>query len=191
MKKIFLLFLCLASCTPIGALVSASSTAGKAASQDRGLSGAVHDWEIESQINHLWFQKDVDMFRALNLEVIEGRVLITGAVNTPDQRVEAVRLAWHADNVKEVINEIQINESYNWQNFIADSWIDTQLRTQLIFDNNILNINYSTEVINGIVYIIGVAQSQQELDIVINTALNIGGVKKVIPYVRIKGTEKK
>jgi len=49
-----------------------------------------------------------------------------------------------------------------------------------------LNLNYSVEVVNGIVYLIGIAQSQEELNSVINISENTYGVQNVINYVRLK-----
>ena len=44
------------------------------------------------------------------VEVHEGRVLLAGQVEHPAMRVEAVRLAWQVDGVREVIDEIQVAE---------------------------------------------------------------------------------
>jgi osmotically-inducible protein OsmY len=42
------------------------------------------------------------------------------------------------------------------------------------------------EVVNGIVYVIGIAQNQEELNSVINICQGTYGVKNVINYVRLK-----
>ncbi len=48
-------------------------------------------------------------------------------------------------------------------------------------------MNYSIETVNGVVYLIGVAQSQEELDRVINHARQISYVRRIVSHVRIKG----
>ena len=53
----------------------------------------------------------MNTFTKLNLTVNQGRVLITGIVQNPDDRVEAVRLAWQVEGVTQVINEIRVAES--------------------------------------------------------------------------------
>ena len=50
----------------------------------------------------------------------------------------------------------------------------------------IYNLNYSVEVVNGVVYLIGIAQNKKELDQVISISENTYGVKNVISYVRFK-----
>jgi osmotically-inducible protein OsmY len=129
----------------------------------------------------------VDMFRQVNLTVKEGRVLLTGVVSDPDFRVEAVRLAWQAEDVVEVINEIQVRDDYSWTQYGKDKWIGTQLRTTLTLDEYIQSINYTIEVVNGIVYLMGVGQDEKEIELVMGHARRINGVTQVISYVRVRG----
>ncbi|HOO50743.1 MAG TPA: BON domain-containing protein, partial [Alphaproteobacteria bacterium] len=82
---------------------------------------------------------------------------------------------------------IRIGESATLASFAKDTWISGQLRTQITFDKYIQSINYSIETVRGAVYLMGVAQSQDELDRVIDIARKIGGVKEVISYVKFLG----
>lgn len=56
----------------------------------------------------------------------------------------------------------------------------------MTFDKKILSINYTIETVNQIIYIMGIAQNQEELDRLIQHAKNIANVKKVVSYARIK-----
>ena len=62
----------------------------------------------------------------------------------------------------------------------------TKINAKLLLNKDILNLNYSVEVVNCIVYLIGIAQSQEELNSVINISENTYGVENVISYVRLK-----
>ena len=62
----------------------------------------------------------------------------------------------------------------------------TKINAKLLLDKDILNLNYSVEVVNGIVYLIGIAQNKEELESVINISENTYGVENVINYVRLK-----
>ena len=96
--------LALPACTAVGVATGLGAAGGIAAAQEGGLSRAAKDAQIQVQINNLWFQYDVDTFRKLDMTVNQGRVLITGVVQDPEHRVEAVRLAWQPSGVKQVIN---------------------------------------------------------------------------------------
>jgi osmotically-inducible protein OsmY len=193
MNKIFLLSLSflalmgLSAC--VGAAVGAGAAVGVAAAREGGVQSSIVDESIRLKISDRWFRHDVDMFNKLNLSVNQGRVLITGVVQKPEDRVEAVRLAWQVKGVKQIINEIQIGKDGNVGNFAEDAWIATQLRARFIFTKEIQSVNYSIEVVRGIVYLMGIAQNQRELDIALRTARTTQGVKQVISYVKLVGED--
>lgn len=179
--------LALGACTPLGVATGAGATVGMAAAGEGGISGAATDVRIRTQINESWFRHDVDMFRKVGLTVDQGRVLLTGIVQNPDHRVEAVRLVWQVEGVKQVINEIRVDESAGFVSYANDAWISANMRTSMTFDRNILSINYSIDTVDGTVYIMGVARDQAELDRVIALAKNIRGVKQVVSYAKMLG----
>jgi osmotically-inducible protein OsmY len=156
--------------------------------QERGFTGAVSDTAIRTEINALWINHNVKMASDVQLSVTEGRVLLTGKVDDPQLRVDAVRLAWQADGVREVINEVQVvSKEAGLQEYARDSWITTRLRTELLMDASVRSINYSIDVVGGTVYLMGIARSQAELDRVLNHARNLPYVKQVVNYVLLKG----
>ena len=175
-----------AGCSPIGAAAGAGAVGATAAQSEKGFRRSVADTEIRIAINDLWFKADEEMFRKVNLQVQEGRVLLTGNVRLPEQRVEAVRLAWQAPGVREVINEIEVNDTSGLSDLARDTWISTQLKTDLLFDQEVSSIDYSIETVNQVIYLMGVARSQVELDRVIGHAKDISYVRRVINYVLLK-----
>jgi osmotically-inducible protein OsmY len=167
-------------------IIGAGATGAVAASQERGLGGAVSDTQIRAAINYLWIDYNTEMYHQLNLNVQEGRVMITGVVPKQDMKEQAVKLAWQAKGVKEVIDEIIVDPKGTSGTYARDSWIAAQLKTKLLFDKNVYSINYSIETVRGEVYILGVAQDRHELDLVLNNARNIDYVRKVVSYVLLK-----
>ena len=168
-------------------VVGAGATAGVAAAEERGIDGAIDDIKIRTEINHLWFQKDVEMYRKVTLNISEGRVMLTGMVATEQARADAVRLSWQVSGVKEVLNEIKVvpaGES-GWDQ-ANDLWIQQKLKARLLTDGEIKNINYIVDVTDSVVYLLGIAQSGAELDRVIAHARDVSGVKRVISHVRQK-----
>ena len=176
--------LALGACAPV--VVGAGVTAGVAASQERGLKGAAADTKIRLEINRLWFEESTSLYAKISLQVQEGRVLLTGQVPGPEARVTAVRLAWQAEGVAEVINEIELGDKSSLLDAARDEWIAAQLRARLLGDAAIASINYSIETVNGTVYLIGIAQDQAELDRALDHARNIRYVRRVLNYMRLK-----
>ena len=193
MKKYILAVLSLSSlivagaCTPLGLATGAAAGVGTAASQEGGIGGAFTDAGIKAKINDAWLQYDIDTFSKLSTTVNQGRVLLTGVVQNPEDRVEAVRLVWQVGGVKQVMNEIRVADSEGAPGFVRDKWITTRLRTALTFEKNVQSLNYSIDTVQGVVYLMGVAMNQPELDKVTQIARTIPNVKQVVSYVKMVG----
>lgn len=158
-------------------------TAGSAATEERGLKGAVDDSKIRATINHLWFQRDHVMFGNMHLAVYEGRVLLTGLAPTPEARQTAVHLASTAAGVREVIDEIQVQDHTVGVDYTRDVMITNELRSKLLFDRDVKNVNFSVDSVNGIVYLFGVARDRGEMDRVIGHARNVEYVRRVVNHI--------
>lgn len=174
----------LSGCVPLAA--GAGATGATVATQERGVKGAISDNAIRARINGLWFDHDEKMYRKVTLSVSEGRVMLTGRVDSAQMMADAVRLAWKANGVKEVINEIQVNDEDGVGAFFKDAWILTQLKTKLAFDDRVSSRNYSIDAVSGVVYLLGIAKDEDELQRVTNHAKNLGYVRKVVSHVRLR-----
>ncbi|MBB4264469.1 BON domain-containing protein [Roseospira visakhapatnamensis] len=176
----------LAACSPAGLAVGAGASMATAATEERGLSGYADDAAIQLAINQLWLDHDSDLFLAADITVREGRVLLTGEVPRPEHRVEAARLAWRAEGVRAVINELRVDDTATLVDAAADAAIAQKLKARLLLDEKVRSINYSVDVVNGTVYLLGVAQSRDTLDRAIAYARDMRGVREVVAHVRIK-----
>lgn len=185
-----MLMLVLGACSFEGTVIGAGAGVGIMASQERGLGQAIDDQAIRIQINDGWLQYSERMYRLLTLQVQEGRVLVSGVVPEQEMRLEAIRIAWQPEGVREVINEVRVEEQTGGvDDFALDTWISTELKAKLVFDKEVSSINYSIETVHGVVYLMGVAQSPIELDRVVEHARNIAYVERVVSYVRLNQPE--
>ena len=166
--------------------VGAGATVATAAAEERGVSGAASDLGTTANITALWIKYDSSLVSDLDVTVIEGRALLTGTVPTAARRLEAVRLTWRAAGVRTVINEIQVSRSEGMSGLARDSWITTQLVSRLSFDRKVDYINYSIETVNRVVYVMGIAQDQAEIDRVTDHARDLPYVRRVVSHVRLK-----
>jgi osmotically-inducible protein OsmY len=175
----------LQGCIP-AALVGGTASLGTSIAEERKFGDVFTDAEISATINAKWIHHDSRISELVGLQVNQGRVLLTGIVDTPLRQIDAVRLAWEARGVKEVIDETRLGNS-DLKLYASDSWITTKLKTEMLFNQDISSINYNIKTVGGIVYLIGIAQNQQELDQVMNMARKVNGVKNIVNYVNIKG----
>lgn len=165
--------------------VGAGATAGSAAMQERGFATAVNDTFIRAKITAAYLNGGVN-FKLVSIETHQGRVLLTGTTPRAKDRVDAVRLAWQVEGVKAVINEISIEEDGDILDLARDKWVTARLRLAITFDGKVKAINYAIDTVNGTVYLMGIAQTQAELDRVKAHARALDYVRRVISHVRIK-----
>ena len=175
----------LSACSAGGMLLGAGAVGGIAVYQERGIEGATRDLRLAASIIDEWMRVDHTIVTQVGVDVYEGRALLTGTVKDDAVRGRAVTLAWKT-GVVDVINEIQVNPESSAVDYARDAWITAQIKTKLTLDENIAAINYAIETVNGTVYLIGIAQTQDELNRVIAYANDIKYVKTVISHVRVK-----
>jgi osmotically-inducible protein OsmY len=176
----------LGACSLPGTLIGVGATAGIAAAEERGVETSIDDLKIDLEIKRRLVEEDEALVTSISTEVHDGRVLLTGIVDTVEARIFANRVAWETSGVSEVINELRVAGDGSLVQASKDIFISTQLRTRIMGDREIQAINYSIETVRGTIYLLGIAQSSEELERVINHARNVSGVRNIIPYVRVK-----
>ena len=157
--------------------------------EDRSIGEFVDDAIIKTVIKNTYFDQSENLFFNIDVEVSQGRVLLTGTVENIDLKIEATRIAWGVNGVKTVINEIQISNSDSILNFADDLIISTKILGKLMLDEEINSLNYNIETVNRLVYIIGIAQTKKERDLVLSIARDVYGVEEVVDYINIKTSD--
>lgn len=181
----FLLPLLCSGCGPLP-VIGAGATVVTAAAEERGLEGIASDARIRSQINYLWLTKEPNLIDQVELSVQSGCVVLTGFVENARLKAEAVRLVRQVDGVTAVYDETQIGPEQSWSGYTRDAWMGTKLKTALLGDENIRSRNYSIRVVDKVVYLMGIAQDQQELNLVLAHARDTANVRRVVNHVQLK-----
>ena len=180
----FALTSCIETAVGLGTAAVAASTT------EKGFSTSVSDTVIEAKLTDKFIKNDASLATGVDSSVSNGAVIMTGKLNTQDQKILATRLAWEIKGVKEVINEIQIVSEKSIKTTAKDLAASAQLRAALIGDQEISSLNYSIDVVNGIVYLSGVAANEKERERVIAHAQALRFAKKVVNYI-ILSTDKR
>ena len=176
--------LSLAGCADV--LIGAVTTTGLAIAEERTVGNAFKDLSIQTELNHLFFRDDLGLYSDVSISVVEGRVLLKGSVPTHDDRIRASWVARQAPRVEEVINELQVTGDGGILDYAKDRWISFLLDAQLLLDLDILSVNYDIETVNSTVYLMGIAQDEEELELVKEHARGIEGVERVVSHVIMK-----
>ena len=192
MIKLTLLFVSLIllminiGCSPVGVLASGGSATMVVAEGDRSLGTVVDDATIKLNLSAKFLKSENSLFLDVNSNVTEGRVLLTGLVDTQEIRIEAVRKVWEISGVKEVVNEIEVGDKTTLKEYMNDLWINTQVKSLAARTIGLRTFSYNFETIKGKVYIAGITSRPEQLQAIVESTKTIKGVNEIVNYVVIK-----
>ena len=171
-------------CAP--AVLGVGTAAVAASSTEKGLSTSVADGLIFTKIQDNFLQTDASLPTVIDVTVNDGAVLLTGKVKTPEEKVLATKLTWEVRGVREVVNEIQVTDKSSIKDIAKDLAASAQLRGKLIADGSISSLNFSIDVVNGTVYLSGVAADAEEMNRVVSHARELRFAQQVVNYITLR-----
>tara|TARA_A100001011_G_scaffold99627_1_gene105010 strand:+ start:8357 stop:8959 length:603 start_codon:yes stop_codon:yes gene_type:complete len=173
-------------CSPANILASGGATTMVVAEGDRSLGTVVDDATIKVNVAAKFIGAGENLFIDINTTVLEGRVLLTGLVDTQENRIEAVRLVWEVEGVIEVINEIQIGDREGIKDYANDLWINTQAKGVAAKTIGLRAVAYNFETIQGKIYVAGITTNEKQIEKLIDALKTIKGVKEIVNYIIVK-----
>jgi osmotically-inducible protein OsmY len=126
-----------------------------------------------------------DLYFDVSSDVYDGRMMLTGSVKTQADREQVVALARNVRGVKVVYDDIQVTDAGGFGSSAEDALLEAKLKTRLVGAKGIKSINYRWQSVNGMIYLIGMARSQAELDSVLAVIKDTEGVKGIVNHVQV------
>ena len=140
----------------------------------------IDDSIMQKTISAKILAKDKKYLISVKTKVLDGRIFVTGKVDSPEEKLLITKLAWETKGARSVRNDIKIKEEFNFKQSAKDVLITSQLRTALIVNKNIKATNYQIDTYKKKIYIYGIALTSEEKDLVISEAKEILDVEDVI-----------
>ena len=140
----------------------------------------IDDSIMQKTISAKILTKDKKYLLTVKTKVLDGRIFITGKVDSPEEKLLITKLAWETKGARSVRNDIKIKEEFNFKQSAKDVLITSQLRTALIINKNIKATNYQIDTYKKKIYIYGISLTLEEIDLVISEAKEILDVEDVI-----------
>lgn len=173
-------------CACAVAAVGAAGAVGVATVQDRTYGEALDAAAASNAIKARLLTESSERFSGVDVEVTGGLVLLSGRVSSPEDRVFAEGVAWKQRQIDDVANEIQIASPGGFFSNASDELITARVRSRLIGSSTVKSVNFNIETYSGVVYLMGIARNQAELQQAAEKASTVGGVKQVVSYVEIR-----
>ena len=169
----------LSGCTGVGSK-GFFGTGVSVALDPRTLGTQIDDSIMQKSLTARILSKDKKYFLTVKSKVIDGKIFLTGKVESPEEKLQITKIAWETRGTRSVRNDIKIKEEFNFQQSAKDVLITTQLRTALIVNKNIKATNYQIDTYKKKIYVYGIALTSEEKDLVISEASEILDVENVI-----------
>ena len=176
---IFIIGLILTGCAGVSS-TGIFGTGVSIAIDPRSLGTQIDDSIMEKNLSTRILLIDKNYFLKVKTKVIDGRIFITGKVDDPEEKLKLTKLAWETKGVRSVKNDLKIKEEFNFKQSAKDLLITSQLRSALIFNNNIKATNYQIDTYKKKIYVYGIAITSEEKESVIKEAKEILDVEDVI-----------
>ena len=185
MKKIFffiitaILIVSLNSCVGVGSR-GVFGTGVSVAFDPRTVGTQIDDSIMQKNLISKLVLRDKSYLLSVKAKVLDGRIFLTGKVDSPEEKLQITKLAWETKGVRSVRNDVKIKEEFNFKQSAKDLLITSQLRTAIIVNKNIKSSNYNIDTYKKKIFVYGIAQNKNERDLVLKEAKQILDVKNVV-----------
>jgi len=140
----------------------------------------IDDSIMQKNLSAKLINMNTNYILSVKTKVLDGRIFITGKVDTVEEKLKITKLGWEIKGARSVKNDLQIKEKFDFQRAAKDLLITSQLRTAIITNKKIKSVNYNIDTYKKKIYIYGIAENEEERSEVINEAKEILDVEDVI-----------
>ena len=180
-KKIFLLFIFVILTGCVGySSTGVLGTGVSIALDPRTLGTQIDDSVMQQNLRAKIVALDTSNLLSIKAKVLDGRIFITGKVNSVEEKIIITKLAWEVKGARSVKNDLHIKEKFDFKRAAKDVLITSQLRVALISNKKIKAVNYNIDTYKKKVYVYGIAASDEERKEVIKEAKEILDVENVV-----------
>lgn len=173
-------------CAVVGAVGGATTSIGVTAVQDRTMGEGIDDALASNSVKSRLRAVDRNGYAHVDVEVAGGRLLLSGYAPSEEHRSTAELIARSTNGVQEVFNEIQIGGGDTFARSAQDEMITAQIRTRLLASRSVRGVNVNIETHRGVVYLMGVTRTEEELQNAAQIASVVPGVQRVVSLMTVR-----
>ena len=180
-RKIIILlsFVLLSSCVGYSS-TGVLGTGVSIALDPRSLGTQIDDSLMQQNLRARLISADKSYIISVKTKILDGRIFLTGKVNSVEDKLKITKLAWEIKGARSVNNDLQIREKFDLKSSAKDLLITSQLRAAMISNKKIKSVNYNIDTHKKKIYVYGIAQNKVERDEITKEAKQILDVEDVI-----------
>ena len=165
--------------------VSVGAFIGNAGTSSKGIKKSFSDTYLKTKVIAKISLLDIKNIANISVNVSRGTILYTGYVISAEKRLLIVKKTWEVEGVKKIINELKIDDDVPLSQRTNDFILRSKINTRLLFKSGINSNNFSVDVVDGEVYIIGLADNINEKTEVERFLSGMTDIKKLITIIEI------
>ena len=146
----------------------------------RSLGTQIDDSLMQQNLRAKLISYDKSYIISVKTKVLDGRIFLTGKVNSVEDKLKLTKLAWEIKGARSVNNDLQIKEKFDFKRSAKDILITSQLRAAMISNKKIKSVNYNIDTYKKKIYVYGIAQNKTERSEITKEAKQILDVEDVI-----------
>lgn len=163
------------------------------------------DTQIKSGILGEFSKVDHTYLMDVNIDIWKQNVMLTGLVDSKGKYYDVTSLVKQDSRIKNVYDHLVVADQETIDSYhqaedeygknavptdsatqsVSDIWIESQIKALLLAEKGVTSVNYRWQSVQNIVYIMGEAQSEEELNKVLSIVRRIKGVSKVVSHVSV------
>ncbi|BDW95559.1 hypothetical protein MACH10_12440 [Thalassospira tepidiphila] len=171
--------------------------------EDRTGNDQWQDTQIKSGILGEFSKVDHTYLMDVNIDIWEQNVMVTGMVDSKGKYYDVMSLVKQDNRIKTVYDHLVIADQETINAYhraedeygknavptdsatqsVSDVWIESQIKALLLAEKGVSSVNYRWQSVQNVVYIMGEAQSDAELEKVLSIVRRIKGVTKVVSHI--------
>jgi len=176
---ILFIFIILTSCVGTSS-TGVFGTGVSIAFDPRTIGTQIDDSIMQKNLSAKLINMDTNYILSVKTKVLDGRIFITGKVNTIEEKLKITKLGWEIKGARSVKNDLRIKDKFNFKQAAKDILITSQLRAAIITNKKIKSVNYNIDTYKKKIYVYGISKDEEERAEVVNEAKQILDVEDVI-----------
>lgn len=172
----------LSACVPL--VVGGAAVGAGLMATDRRTSGAQLDDQAIELRGAARIREIANDQMYVSVTSFNRQMLLTGTVANEADRRRVDAAVQGIDNVRSIVNEVQVGEARSFQVRSNDTFITGKVKASLLDAKDIFATSFKVTTENGVVYLMGLA-TRREVDRATDIARGVSGVQKVVRVVEV------
>lgn len=154
--------------------------------EERKIHEVERDFTVRANVINMFVNDAPELLISINTDVYQGQVMLTGAVADKQAAVLAEQLARQVEGVEKIFNDIHVIEEDELRRVTRDLGTEYRIKAALLGALGVRSRNYRWRSVDDTVYLLGMAQDQEELDEVRDLITDLDQVEHLVSHVKIR-----